>query len=70
MGPKCHEFLQITPIFVDLHDKNDQKTEKFYIRTGNSSREFSIKEAGNILKVTSKLTVISVSSINWYGRPF
>jgi uncharacterized protein with ParB-like and HNH nuclease domain len=38
------------PLFVDSIDKNGQKTGKFYVRTGNSSREFNIKEAGEYIK--------------------
>jgi len=38
------------PIFVETVDKNGQRVERFYVRSGNSSREFPPSEASAYVK--------------------
>ena len=33
------------PVYLELPDKNGNKSKKFYVRSGNSSIEMSIEEA-------------------------
>jgi predicted HTH transcriptional regulator len=33
------------PVFIETTDKNGQRVERFYVRSGNSSRDFSPSEA-------------------------
>ena len=38
------------PVFLTLKDKNGQPSEKFYVRSGNSSQELSMSELGDYLR--------------------
>ena len=38
------------PVIVAMKDKNGQLVEKFYVRSGNSSQEFSMSEMSSYVK--------------------
>jgi Schlafen, AlbA_2 len=42
------------PLFLEIADKNGQKIEKFYLRSGNSSQELKMSELGEYLKTRFK----------------
>ncbi len=39
-----------SPLYLEVQDKNGQKQEKFYLRSGNSSQELSPSEIGEYVK--------------------
>ncbi len=40
----------LTPLFMEVKDKNGQEQKKFYVRSGNTSQEFAIDEASAYIK--------------------
>lgn len=39
------------PLYVEVSDVNGQKTEKFYLRSGNTSQELNVREASEYISV-------------------
>lgn len=51
-----HEICQIDikrgekPVYIEVKDKDGRKTEKFYVRSGNSSQDLKLSEASEYIK--------------------